>query len=437
MNRKYVIGICITFIVLSINQTYIQYSLRLKKDDAETINIAGKQRMLSQKINTFSYLNSDKETYFNALETTFKEWKNSHYTLKEKFNNSKNTFDNNIYYKFTRLDKHIVFVEKFISNRNFSQSQLKLLLNNQQEYLVKMDNIVFDLQQDSNTKLNHIVLIEYLLFAISLLILFLEVFLIYKPISNKEKLNNLLLTIKNKELNSALNDVEIKKNTLEKYMYLASHELKEPIKNIYALADLISTQIDPKKNELTSELLNHLKSKTTDVNNSIKMLMDYYNVGTNLLFEEIDLNSVFNELKANLKDDHENNNISIVAEKLPTIVGLKEEIKILLFHIIGNALKFRNQNLATILSLHYEEEEKFWCFWLESNNIRLSNKSLQKLFSHIKKPSQENSYSGIGISIALFEKITKLHNGKSWVGTTDKNLTKFYFTISKKIKTNV
>ena len=109
MNRKYVIGVCITVIVLTINQTFIQYSLRQKVDDAEIINISGKQRMLSQKINTLFYQNFF-ENDSTLLSTTFKQWKETHFDLKERYNVGRKRFDKNIYSKFSELDKNINYV---------------------------------------------------------------------------------------------------------------------------------------------------------------------------------------------------------------------------------------------------------------------------------------------------------------------------------------
>ena len=437
MNRKYVIGVCITVIVLTINQTFIQYSLRQKVDDAEIINISGKQRMLSQKINTLFYQNFF-ENDSTLLSTTFKQWKETHFDLKERYNVGRKRFDKNIYSKFSELDKNINYAENFLERNNITQKELNSLYVNQQEFLRKMDNIVNELQESADRKLSFIVFIEYLLFAISLLILILEVYLIYMPTSKRMKLNNMKLIMKNKELNEALNEVEVKNKKLEQYVYLASHDLQEPVKNIYALSDLLSSQIDTKKDEQTSELLKHIKLKTSKISNTIKELIDYHNVGTNQVFEEIDLNAIFSEIKTNLKDELEESNVIVEAKKLPSIVGLKEEIKILFFNIIGNALKFRDDNLQTELVLNFEEEENdFWCFWLESNNIRMNNESLKRVFQDINNPSKENSYSGIGISVALCEKIIKLHHGKSWIGTTVNDKTKFYFTISKKLGHNV
>jgi nitrate/nitrite-specific signal transduction histidine kinase len=92
MNIKYIIGIAIAVIVLSANQLFIQYSLSQKKYDAQKINIAGKQRMLSQKIDAEFYKIYHQGNSTKELNKTFQECETSHqYLLQEENDHNDDT----------------------------------------------------------------------------------------------------------------------------------------------------------------------------------------------------------------------------------------------------------------------------------------------------------------------------------------------------------
>ena len=437
MNKRYILGIVITVLALTVNQAFIQYWLKQKEDDAEIINISGKQRMLSQKISVLFYQNYYQNQSSELLHQTINQWKETHQNLKSK--KEKEASDENaiLYSKLLSLDTKIEFIVSQVDKKEISKDDLNKIYFNQQIFSNEMDEIVYLLQKDADSKLSFIIFIEYCLFAISLFIIVLEVFIIYKPISKKIKIANNKLLEKNRELNKALKDLEIKNDKLQHYIYLASHDLQEPVKNVYAIANLLDSSDNNDLDNQTKELLKLLKLKTARISNMIKELIDFHNLGINVKLEKVDLNKVLEEVVNDFKDELNILNITISWEKLPTIKVLHEEIKILFYNLVGNAIKFRNENVTPNLSLDFEEKEKYWQFWLETNSINMSIRAIEKVFDLFNKNKDNKKYSGKGITIALYERVVKMHNGKSWIESTKEKNIRFYFTIPKKIELNV
>lgn len=437
MNKRYILGILITVLALTINQAFIQYSLKQKEDDAEIINVSGKQRMLSQKISVLFYQNYYQNESSEVLQQTINQWKETHQKLKAK--KEKDTSDKNaiLYSRLLSLDTKIEFIIAQIGKKEITKDDLNKIYLNQHNFLKEMDEIVSLLQKDANDKLSFIIFIEYLLFAISLFIIVLEVFIIYKPISKNIKITNSKLLEKNIELNNALKDLEIKNDKLQHYIYLASHDLQEPVKNVYAIANLLDVNDNNNFDNQTKELLKLLKLKTARISNMIKELIDFHNLGINLKLEKVDLNNVLEEVVNDFNDELTILNITISWKKLPIITVFPEEIKVLFYNLVGNAIKFKNENVTPILSLDFEEKEKYWQFWLETNSINMSIRAIEKVFDLFNKNKDNKKYSGTGITIALYEKVVEMHNGKSWIESTKEKNIRFYFTIPKKIELNV
>ena len=78
MTKKYIYGIILTVGLLFLNQLFIQYWLHKKKDDAKIINIAGRQRMLSQRINLEFYKTPNNPNQNQQLKNLIHEWQIAH-----------------------------------------------------------------------------------------------------------------------------------------------------------------------------------------------------------------------------------------------------------------------------------------------------------------------------------------------------------------------
>ncbi|MDT0606418.1 PAS domain-containing sensor histidine kinase [Croceitalea rosinachiae] len=224
-------GIAITIIFA---QVLIQQHLTSQLTDSRVINVAGRQRAFSQKLVKEILLlqkadDTDKQNILSNLKETLKVWKVSHLGL-QKGNDSiglpveKN---NEIILLFKDLNPHheamVEAVEHILEHDNSIESQIAVLLENERPFLKKMDGIVNEYDELSKAQLEKLKLKELLLFAFSLLILFLEIVFIFRPLSLqiKETISKLISSQKKTEDDAA----EIKKLFVEKERSLV--ELQE------------------------------------------------------------------------------------------------------------------------------------------------------------------------------------------------------------------
>jgi len=127
--KKYVYSALFLALLIIINQIIIQYLLFQKRQDANVINIAGRQRMLSQKVNLMVYKVYENNNYDtkNELMLVFKEWKKSHIQVVE-LNDKTIIYKNNrerIKEKLKENFKRIEEVEKLLlQEKNINKVQL-------------------------------------------------------------------------------------------------------------------------------------------------------------------------------------------------------------------------------------------------------------------------------------------------------------------------
>ncbi|MEM8847601.1 MAG: ATP-binding protein [Bacteroidota bacterium] len=203
VRKWYLLAIATIALTIIVAQILIQQHLNLQLNDSRVINVAGRQRAFSQKLVKEALLlqsvgedSKVKENIQKNLKQTLFVWKTSHTGL-QKGNDSiglPKEENETILRLFNDLNPHhqamVTAAETILtessepnnSNSRYS-SQLEILLDNESDFLTQMDAIVNQYDALSKEKLQELKLKEYLLLALSLLILLLEVVFIFRPLS--------------------------------------------------------------------------------------------------------------------------------------------------------------------------------------------------------------------------------------------------------------
>ncbi|GLB51834.1 hypothetical protein NBRC110019_08730 [Neptunitalea chrysea] len=265
MTKKYIIGVIISVVVLTCNQVFIQYWLQKKKEDAEIINIAGRQRMLSQRINLELYKIHNDHTNTETLEKLEKQWLDAHEMLLHgneslNFTGVEDTKSLALLNGLTSRMKSIandISKERYLSETSLKDLSVKLDL-----FLVEMDITVKALENSANRKLTFIIITEIILALISIGVIVAEVLLIYKPIS--KRLEEQVLEIQKSEV-----ELKLKNTKLEKIAQIQSHKLRKPLANILGLVHLIEFDDREELNDLYLEKLKHCAEELDETISSI------------------------------------------------------------------------------------------------------------------------------------------------------------------------
>ncbi|NER16298.1 ATP-binding protein [Spongiivirga citrea] len=199
IRKWYLLAFATIALTIIIAQILIQSHLNSQLSDSRVINVAGRQRALSQKlVKEVLLLSPSNDTtvqnqIVSQINQTLLLWKTSHIGLQS--GNSEINLpiekDTEILLLFKEIDIHhqamVNATETIVSqlkSSNFDfEKEKNVLLDNERDFLKMMDNIVNKYDERSNKKLQNLKQKEYLLVALSLLILLLEIIFIFKPLS--------------------------------------------------------------------------------------------------------------------------------------------------------------------------------------------------------------------------------------------------------------
>lgn len=244
IRKRYRWGLLAIAILISVSAILIQSLLYIQKGDAKVINIAGKQRMLSQKIalygNALIYHESDhfQQQHRRLLEQAVEQFIAGHQFLIQQdeqghYIHLNEALEAHYFSPPTALDEHVKrYVSKaqqLLNNTDdFAYVDRSTFVSNQLEALLtKLDQAVKLLEQKSVQKVTFLAVLELLFWLLAMTLLAIELFFIFKPM---EKLvtKNIAKYKEQKEFAERVN-----KNK-ERFIARTSHEFRTPLQGLTA-----------------------------------------------------------------------------------------------------------------------------------------------------------------------------------------------------------
>ncbi len=232
LRTTYLIALSIIALVIAFSQYLVQSSIQNSGADARTINISGRQRMLSQKITkaSLAMANAQNQENFDKrkkeLKSAVEIWRRSHDGLQNGSMALKLTEVNNseqILELFEKIQPHyeeiddavtnIMGVSEFYNAKTLSyQANLEKILNNEGDFLKFMNDITFQYDSEASARVEQLSSTEYILFAVAILLLVMEGLFIFRPAINKINEYTKKLIQQGKSLETSLRNVEYLNN---------------------------------------------------------------------------------------------------------------------------------------------------------------------------------------------------------------------------------
>jgi len=221
-------------------------------------------------------------------------------------------------------------------------------------------------------------------------------------------------------------------NELQRFAYIASHDLQEPLRMIGSFVQLIQEKYNDNIDPATCRYINFTVDGVKRMQALLNDLLKYSRIGRKENpFEIIDCNKVIDLLKKKY-DSHLNECGGEVSKGyLPAISGDKGLIIQLFQILIGNSLKFTDSN-QPIIKIAAEDRSNCWIFTFTDNGIGINGQFSERTFEMFQRLHTKDNYPGTGIGLSLARKIVELHGGKIWVNNNYKKGLMVQFTLAKK-----
>ena len=219
---------------------------------------------------------------------------------------------------------------------------------------------------------------------------------------------------------------------LERFVYVATHDLQEPLRMVSSFTQLLKKKYGKQLDEQAAEYINYAVEGATRMKKLILDLLEYSKFSSNReAFTKTDMNSVLQDVSGKFSIEIADSRAELIIQKLPVINTKISLIKQLLENLIGNALKYRSTR-SPVLRVGCKEEGDNFLFNVSDNGIGIDPKYSDKIFILFRRLHNDNdTYEGTGVGLAICKKIIELHRGNIWVESEQGNGSTFYFTIPK------
>lgn len=227
-------------------------------------------------------------------------------------------------------------------------------------------------------------------------------------------------------------------NELDAFAYIASHDLKEPLRGIHNYSNFLLEDYAQILDDEGVNKLQTLVSLTQRMEELISVLLNYSRLGrADLDLRSTDLGKLIKGIENVLSINEDKERVEIIIPRpLPVVKCDPVLVDQVFSNLIINGIKYNNQphKLVEIgwLNSQANEEQESQIFYVKDNGIGIREKHLDIIFRIFKRLHGQNKYGGgTGAGLTIVKKIIERHGGKIWVESIYGKGTTFYFTLQE------
>lgn len=207
---------------------------------------------------------------------------------------------------------------------------------------------------------------------------------------------------------------------LENINWISTHDLQEPLRKI----QLISSRILSKEHELSNAVQDAFMRMNNSANRMQTLLVDILKYTrlkhTNDSFEEVDLNTILDEMKTELADSINEKSAVIITDNLPEVQGIPFLLRQLFSNLVANSIKYASPERSPIIKItadHIpvpfipEDKNLYQVIYVADNGIGFEMEYAESIFNIFTKLHVSSEYKGSGVGLALCKKIMQTHKG--------------------------
>ncbi|MFQ3250505.1 MAG: signal transduction histidine kinase/CheY-like chemotaxis protein [Glaciecola sp.] len=423
---RYITALLLIAIVVSASSLSMRYTLKVQDNDAQVINIAGQQRMLSQRIALFvqriSKCNASQSEFIEHLIENIDKFESNHQFLTALPTLSGTL--NSMYFGPKNVDaesRAFIKVARLYANASSCNNVPVEFSTIQTEAILKLlDEIVQEFEIDAKNRVSFVKNLELGLWMLTLILLMLEAFLIFRPMEQKitstiVSLDDALLRAKEEE-NKALEASKAK----SEFLASMSHELRTPMNGLFGMIELAID--NPSK---SNAYLKKAKNAGSQLLVLINDVLDLSKIEAGKLKIEnisFDLYQLIDDVCSLHSIYCRQKGLEFVYRKdtdlAYTVIGDRLRISQVLHNLISNAIKFTEKGQISLhVSMRVKNQQAHLSFDIKDTGVGIRKEDQQTIFNKFEQADQTTTrlYGGTGLGLSISKKLADLMNGALFV----------------------
>jgi PAS domain S-box-containing protein len=219
---------------------------------------------------------------------------------------------------------------------------------------------------------------------------------------------------------------------LERFAYVASHDLQEPLRMVASFTQLLSKRYSGKLDATADRYIDFAVDGAKRMQQLIADLLAYSRVNSKEIeVRQANSQALIVTAAKNLRAAIEESGASVDWGQLPDVCVDQTQFIQLFQNLLANAIKFRRKEAAPRIHVSAEDTGGEWLFSVQDNGIGIDPRHADRVFQIFQRLHTRAEYPGTGIGLAVCQKVVERHGGKIWVESEPGAGSTFRFTIPK------
>jgi PAS domain S-box-containing protein len=221
-------------------------------------------------------------------------------------------------------------------------------------------------------------------------------------------------------------ELERTNQELSSFNYVASHDLREPIRKIITFSELALERKDGPADGRLANYLDRISAAGRRMQHLIEAFLNYSSIASVPAGKErVDLNQVIREVHQELAELHKGREIILTSDELPAVPGNFFQLKQLYFHLLDNAVKYCKPGECPKIRISLAraadddlnrlgflpEDEEYWKISISDQGIGFDQQYSERIFGVFQRLHAKDTYEGTGMGLALCRKVAHNHGG--------------------------
>lgn len=237
--------------------------------------------------------------------------------------------------------------------------------------------------------------------------------------ASEEKVKHL-----NRQLLENIASLEQANKDLDRFAFMASHDLQEPLRKIRMFSDRLALKYSELMDDDGKTNIQRIHKAAERMQNLITDILTFSKISVDTpSFIKCDMNALIGEVIVDLDEEIKGKNGKVVIDKLPTLNVNPSLMKPLFHNLIGNALKYSKKDATPVVKISSEisaqvngtsssaPTPKYCRIYIQDNGIGFDQKYAEEIFGMFKRLHHNSEFQGTGIGLALCKKIVEQHKG--------------------------
>lgn len=225
-------------------------------------------------------------------------------------------------------------------------------------------------------------------------------------------------------------DLERSNIELERFAYIASHDLQEPIRTVTSFAGLLEQRYEPLLDERGRLYVKVLQQGAARMKTLVDDLLAFSRLkGDVAPLRRLDLNLPLSEALARLERRLAETGARVTFDAMPTVLGDGPGLTQVFQNLVGNAVKFVRPGAPPEVHVGVAREGACWHVTVADNGIGIEATYLERIFELFQRLHPKHEFEGTGLGLGICRMVVERHGGRIWAESTPGEGSVFHFTL--------